>query len=166
MTALAAAVDAMPSLGGASPPRETTYAAPRSLLVVAKNGVIVRRGVGPDSDEVARLARFDAVVAVGEAVHDGKLRLRLAAPPGWATANLFVERRDAVARDDWAGTRLRAEARGAFALVATDPLAFTLDGFATPAECDRIMKEAEPYLAAALAGRPRRNLERRRRDRL
>lgn len=139
------------------------YDIARRMLVSAKNGALVREGVDPAdaSAVVMQLDRFDAVVAVGEAsilsAEGKKTRLLLVEPVrGWASSSLFVECKDVVARDDFAGTRRRAEnlsaagRYGACTVVCDNPLAFTIDNFATDAECARVIAAAEPYLAAAL----------------
>ena len=132
------------------------YEAPRRVLVSARNGALVRAGADPveGSAVVAELARFDACVAVGEAVvGGGKVRVRLAAPvAGWASGRCFVEVRDAVGRDDWAATAARASsaAPGRVEILARDPLAFTIAGFASDAEVARVVAEASPRLGAAL----------------
>ena len=139
---------------------DVEYEAPRELLVCGKNGALVRTTVDPedaDSEVVGQLERYEAARAVGEVRLGAKTRLCLVAPcKGWASASVFVERRDVVARDDWAATRRRAEDLcgagrfGGLRVLAADPLAFVVKDFATPSECDRIIEGATPLLSAAL----------------
>lgn len=68
------------------------YATPKSVVVKAKLGAVVRSDVGLDSPEVARLPAGTACVAVEEALDDGDgktSRCRLSAPAaGWISCKV------------------------------------------------------------------------------